>query len=253
MSDSESEPKEGPIIDISNEVTVGSIINQPIIDDDQMQDLVDLHTDDDISSIVQFKVGDTVEVKWYLEFDGEEGEEVWLPAVIKQKRGIYTVVDEETGDTAHIPVFRVRFDDDETDSRVHLINDHYLFNFEMDTTLAWRQQGSDWDEGVHCEECNGVCISFPPNAKLDDVKTDVRTKITEALMGMMEPHREVYEKLPPNVQIDIGTMILDFQTKNINMINDFIQKSFEKNKHCIPWTTIEPFLNEWVENSHKHD
>lgn len=240
------------------------ILREPILDDQtKIDDMVKCIESNDISGLVGFIPGRTIEVLWRLDFDDGTHELCWLPAqIVGYVEGeMYKICDEDTSETMLVPLFYVRFDDDKEDSKVYLMTRHKLVNLNLgeEVDLSWRLVGDEWegsessscmedDEMVHediphSDDCEGSCVFIGDSSDKKLLEATIRNIVTSNIMVKLDENREFYDSLPRVLQTDYGAFVLKIQRYLIEEIIGHIDKKQKLGTTtCIPLPTIEEMV-----------
>lgn len=197
------------------------IINEPVVDQDVMDDMEKLVTEGDMRGMLGLKKGKEIEMKWTIEYDDGEEEMKWYGAKIVNVDTGKTHrfrpepetddEDDDEDDDEHVdaPVVQVQCHDDQEIHDVVFITPHEVFHIEYNFIMAWREPGDDWDESDESEdESEDVSFEYANDGELKELASRV---VSEMFVNTLEKFRERYEKLSVIAKNNLGCEILRFK------------------------------------------
>lgn len=241
------------------------IINEPVVDQDVMNDMEKLVSEGDMRGMLGIKNGKEFEVKWTVEYDDGVEEYKWYKAKVVQAETGQThrfrpepdsesesdddeeseeelSGEESEEEMVDAPVVKIKSLDDNEVHEVVFLTPHEIFHIEYNYIMAWREVGDDWDESDDESSDVEVHFEYENDTELKDLAGKL---VSEMFVNTLEKFRDRYEKLSVIARNNLGCEILRFKQVLTDKIVSYF-KSNEKQGYRVtmPKDAIEPLFDD---------
>ena len=208
------------------------ILNEPIVDQDIVDDMEDLVSKADLRNMVGLKNEMEIEIKWNIEYeDDTPSHDSWLKGkIVKLETGeTHRFIDEEnTDDFEDVTIVNVLCEgpsEPPTLEKLCFISKHEVYNTEYDSILLWRHIGDTYDETSDDDDDDNVDdIVFEYTDETGLMKI-AETICTNIFVNTLEKFKEKFEALPFLAQRDLETEIVRFKQVLVEKVCGFFRKN----------------------------